>query len=117
MDRRHTDNRHWSQRWMRISIVETDAVILYDMTKPVHMRGCGRGYCTDLRSSVVHEAKRYRVQRFWQIKTCPHCGRFMGYGEMDRCLYKGNDEAAALDAYEQASMQFLESAHEPQTAA
>jgi hypothetical protein len=102
---------------MRISIVDTDAVILYDMTKPVHMSGCGRGHCTELRSSVMNEVKRYRVQRFWQIKTCPHCGRFMGYGESDRCLYLGNDEEAALEAYDQASISFLESAYESESVA
>jgi hypothetical protein len=109
-ERRNTDSRHWSQRWMRVSILDSDAVILYDMYQPVHMRGCGRGHCSEVTSGVFEQGKRYRVQRFWEISTCSNCGRFMGYGERDRCLYFGNDADEALAMYHAEEERFLEAA-------
>ena len=103
-DRKRTDSRHWSQRWMRIAIVETDALILYDLHKGMHMAGCG--LCSDISCDSSGHGRRYRVQRFWNIQTCPRCGRLSGYGRNDETLYLGDSEVDALIIYDAEAGRF-----------
>jgi hypothetical protein len=110
LERRHTDSRHWSQRWMRVAIVESDAVILYDLYQPVNITGCGHGRCEKMKHEVVPSGLRYRVQRFWEIDTCPQCGRLIGFGRDDRCVYLGDDEDEALAKYDEEAERFLRAA-------
>ena len=105
MNTADTDSRHWSQRWLRVSIVDGDAVILFDLYASVTMSGCGR--CHDLKSGAFRQGKRYRVQRFWNIVTCPKCGRMEGYGDKDRTLYLGDSREEALAVYDQAMERFM----------
>ena len=104
LPRRQTDTRHWSQRWLSVAIIDKDAIILYDLYKPLRIDGCG--LCSDLRFAASARGKRYRVQRFWDIKTCPRCGRLSGYGRDDETLYLGDSEAEAIAVYKAAVLRF-----------
>ncbi len=96
------DSRYWSQRWMRVAIVEADAIVMYDMHQPVEIKACGRGTCRPVSRQQATEGKRYRVHRFWQIETCPSCGRIVGVAGQDRTVYFGDSEDEALQAYSTA---------------
>ena len=107
MDERNRDSRHWSQRWMRVAIVEQDAVIMYDMHQPVEIKACGRGACRPVNHQQATVGKRYRVHRFWQIQTCLSCGRFSGVADRDRTVYFGDSEDDALQAYSAAEASLM----------
>jgi hypothetical protein len=99
MEATHRDSRHWSQRWMRVAIVEADAVVLYDLHQPVELKSCGRGRCRGFTGQAPTSGRRYRVCRFWEIDTCEYCGRMSGFAVRDRTLYYGDSEEEALAAY------------------
>src|SRR5689334_7007441 len=102
MEARHRDSRHWSQRWMRVAIVEQDAVVMYDLHEPVEIKSCGKVTCRPVSRQQATYGKRYRVHRFWQIRTCPECGRLAGVAEQDSTVYLGDSEEEALEAYADA---------------
>ena len=87
---------------MRVAIVEQDAVVMYDLHQPVEIKSCGRGTCRPVTRQAPTYGSRYRVHRFWQIKTCPECGRLAGVAEQDRTVYLGDSEEEALEAYANA---------------
>ena len=91
---------------MRVAIVETDAVVLYDLHQPVEIKACGRGRCRPVSHQDATYGRRYRVCRFWEIDTCQYCGRMSGFAARDRTLYYGDSEDEALTAYhsEEASL-------------
>jgi hypothetical protein len=101
------DSRHWSQRWLRCAQSGHDAVVMYDLYQPLEIHGCGRGRCTDLTGEAADHGHRFRVTRFWDMETCPHCGRPFGYARNDQTLYLGDSEAEALSAYEAAELSFF----------
>jgi len=101
------DSRHWSQRWMRVAIVEEDAVVMYDLHQPVEIKSCGRGTCRPVSRQAPTYGKRFRVHRFWQIRTCPECGRLAGVAEQDRTVYLGDSEEEALEAYANAEAMLM----------
>ena len=96
------DSRHWSQRWMRVAIVEDDAVVMYDLHQPVEIKSCGRGTCRPVARQAPTYGSRYRVHRFWQIRTCPECGRLAGVAEARPHRLPGDSEEEALEAYANA---------------
>jgi hypothetical protein len=87
---------------MRVAIVEEDAVVMYDLHEPVEIKSCGRGTCRPVTRQAATFGKRYRVHRFWQIRTCQHCGRLAGVADQDRTIYLGDSEEDALAAYANA---------------
>ena len=87
---------------MRVAIVEQDAVVMYDLHEPVEIKSCGRGTCRPVTRQAATFGKRYRVHRFWQIQTCPVCGRLAGVAEQDRTVYYGDSEDEAMAAYTNA---------------
>ena len=87
---------------MRVAIVEQDAVVMYDLHEPVEIKSCGRGTCSPVSRQNSTFGSRYRVHRFWQIRTCPACGRLAGVAAEDRTLYLGDSEEDALEAYANA---------------
>ena len=84
---------------MRVAIVESDAVVMYDLHQPVEIKSCGRGTCRPVSRQQATFGKRYRVHCFWQIRMCPECGRMAGVAEQDRTVYLGDSEEDALKAY------------------
>ena len=93
------DSRHWSQRWLRVAQVGTDAVVLYDLSQSIEIRGCGRGRCADLTGHPVTAGPRFRVTRFWGMEVCPYCGRLFGYARADQTVYFGDSLEEALETY------------------
>ena len=96
------DSRHWSQRWMRVAIVEEDAVVMYDLHQPVEIKSCGQGTCRHVSRQAPTYGKRFRVHQFWQIRTCANCGRLAGVADRDSTVYYGDSEEEALEAYANA---------------
>jgi len=94
------DSRHWSQRWLRCAQVGTDAVVMYDLYQAIDIRGCGRGKCTDLSRDGSTNGRRDRVMRFWNMDTCPSCGRPYDYASADQTLYLGHSLQEAIEAFE-----------------
>jgi hypothetical protein len=92
---------------MRVAIVEEDAVVMYDLHQPVELKACGRGTCRPVTRQAATLGKRYRVHRFWQIRTCPYCGRIAGVAEQERTIYLGDSEEDALEAYANAEASLM----------
>ena len=107
MDTRHRDSRHWSQRWMRVSILESDAVVMYDLHEPVEIPSCGKGNCRPVSRQGATPGRRYRVCCFRSIETCRHCGRVSGVTGAEKTLYYGDSEDDALNAYAQGEEALL----------
>jgi hypothetical protein len=101
------DSRHWSQRWLRCAQSGTDAVVMYDLYKPLEIQGCGRGRCVDLSGEAATRGPRFRVTRFWGMETCPFCGRPYGYANIDETLYLGDSMDEAMSAYAAAESSFF----------
>ena len=72
---------------------------MYDLHQPVEIKSCGHGTCRPVSRQDATFGKRYRVHRFWQIQTCPYCGRLAGVADRDRTVYYGDSEDEALSAY------------------
>jgi hypothetical protein len=100
------DSRHWSQRWMRLAQVGSDAVVLYDLHQPVEIKGCGRGRCDNLHGAAM-TGTRFRVTRFWQMEICPSCGRPFGYARADETVYFGNSLNDAIAAFEKGELALI----------
>jgi hypothetical protein len=102
VDTRHRDSRHWSQRWMRVAIVESDAVVLYDLHQPVEIRSCGGGRCHGVNRQAATPGRRYRVCRFFEVDVCPRCGQMSGATAGHRSLYYGDSQEDAQMTYARA---------------
>jgi hypothetical protein len=73
---------------------------MYDLYKPVEIKGCGRGRCTDLNLDASTRGRRYRVMRFWKMDTCPVCARPYDFAAADQTLYLGDSFDEALTIFE-----------------
>jgi hypothetical protein len=84
-----------------------DAVMMYDLHAGLDIRGCGRGRCQDLKVAAWAGGSRFRVTRFWEIESCPHCGRSYGFARADQTLYLGDSHQEALEAFAEAEGMLL----------
>ena len=88
-------------------MIGTDAVLMYDLNLGLDIHGCGRLRCQDLKLAPSNGSRRFQVTRFWDMETCPSCGRIYGYARADRTLYLGDSRQEALAAFAEAEGELL----------
>jgi len=89
-------------------MIGTDAVMMYDLHLGLDIAGCGRLRCSDLKLPGSATSMRFQVTRFWEMETCPSCGRPYGFARADKTLYLGNSRQEALDAFAEAEVALLD---------
>ena len=92
---------------MRVSIFDSDAVVMYDLHQPVEIPSCGKGNCRPVSRQGATPGRRYRVCRFLEVQTCRYCGRVTGVTGPEKTLYYGDSEDDALSAYAQGEESLL----------
>jgi hypothetical protein len=83
-------------------MIGSDAVMMYDLNLSLDIAGCGRLRCKDLKLPGSAHSMRFQVTRFWEMETCPSCGRPYGFARADKTLYLGDSRQDALDAFSAA---------------
>ena len=83
-------------------MIGSDAVMMYDLHLGLDIAGCGRLRCRDLKIPGSPNGTRFQVTRFWEMETCPSCGRPYGFARADQTLYLGDSRQEALDAFAEA---------------